>query len=68
MNLLGDSHQRVLTLHLRYLMTGQLERRHRWVHESFSYDIQSPDGTGQLRLNFYWISGIYTATPQSGCS
>ncbi|CAI6006796.1 unnamed protein product [Closterium sp. NIES-65] len=68
-SIVGDSHQRFLTAHLFFLLTGQdmteMEKG-RTVNESRVY-IARDEINRTLKINFYWIAGVYEDW-EYGCS
>ena len=69
-NIVGDSHQRFLKVHLVYLLTGVVDPQGKYilrdtvVLRAGSNSLQAR-GTGEqgevptLKINFYWVDGIY---------
>ncbi|GJP44541.1 hypothetical protein CLOM_g3928 [Closterium sp. NIES-68] len=58
-NIVGDSHQRVLSFHLRYLLSGFADERMVRSHEDMNFTLTDERTGKQLRVNFYWVDGIY---------
>ena len=57
-NIVGDSHQRFLKVHLVYLLTGVVTSTGKYCFDV----VDIPLGTQskpRLRINFVWIDGIY---------
>ncbi|CAI7927000.1 unnamed protein product, partial [Closterium sp. NIES-54] len=66
-NIVGDSHQRVLSFHLRYLLSGFADERMVRSHEDMNFTVTDERSGKQLRINFYWVDGIYR-NREYGCS
>ncbi|CAI7859653.1 unnamed protein product [Closterium sp. NIES-53] len=65
-SIVGDSHQRYLAAHLHFLLTRKAERGvKRWRDNLVFYPRDSSNRT--LRINFYWIDGIYK-NGEFGCA
>ncbi|CAI7744179.1 unnamed protein product [Closterium sp. NIES-53] len=68
-SIVGDSHQRFLTAHLFFLLTGEdmneIEKG-RTVNETRVY-IARDEMNRTLKINFYWIAGVYEDW-ENGCS
>ncbi|CAI5989061.1 unnamed protein product [Closterium sp. NIES-64] len=65
-NIVGDSHQRVLALHLHWLLSGEADKRIRKGHLDFSKESRN-ERNETMRINFYWVDGIYR-NDEFGCS
>ncbi|CAI5458284.1 unnamed protein product [Closterium sp. Yama58-4] len=65
-NIAGDSHQRVLALHLHWLLSGEADKRIRKGHSDFSKESRN-ERNETMRINFYWVDGIYR-NDEFGCS
>ncbi|CAI5952981.1 unnamed protein product [Closterium sp. NIES-65] len=66
-NIVGDSHQRVLSFHLRYLLSGFADERMVRSHEDMNFTVTDERSSKVLRINFYWVDGIYR-NREYGCS
>ncbi|CAI5476276.1 unnamed protein product, partial [Closterium sp. Yama58-4] len=64
-NIVGDSHQRVLALHLHWLLSGEADKRIRKGHLDFSKESRN-ERNESMRINFYWVDGIYR-NDEFGC-
>ncbi|CAI5492124.1 unnamed protein product, partial [Closterium sp. Naga37s-1] len=64
-NIVGDSHQRVLALHLHWLLSGEADKRIRKGHLDFSKESRN-ERNETMRINFYWVDGIYR-NDEFGC-
>lgn len=58
--------QRTMMHHLLYLLNGRLDWEQHQAHWDLSYTAQHPDG-GSLKLNLYFITGIYVAEDLWSC-
>ncbi|CAI5528619.1 unnamed protein product [Closterium sp. Naga37s-1] len=65
-SIVGDSHQRFLTAHLYYLLTGRADMRMKKWRDNLFYTAEDGEGR-ELKINFYWIDGIYS-NGKFGCS
>ncbi|CAI5529542.1 unnamed protein product [Closterium sp. Naga37s-1] len=66
MSIVGDSHQRFLAAHLHFLLMGQADPSVRRGQDDLVF--HAFDGSsGTLRINFYWIDGIYK-NGEFGCT
>ncbi|GJP43613.1 hypothetical protein CLOM_g3053 [Closterium sp. NIES-68] len=55
-NMVGDSHQRQLAVHLHFLLSGDADKRNRGM----DFSLESRNQWNEtLRINFYWVDGIY---------
>ncbi|CAI7903776.1 unnamed protein product [Closterium sp. NIES-53] len=66
MSIVGDSHQRFLAAHLHFLLTGQADLSVRRGQDDLVFHAFDGSG-GTLRINFYWIDGIYQ-NGEFGCT
>ncbi|CAI5462224.1 unnamed protein product [Closterium sp. Yama58-4] len=66
-NIVGDSHQRVMSFHLRYLLSGVADERMVRSHEDMNFTVTDERKGKELRINFYWVDGIYR-NREYGCS
>ncbi|CAI5505827.1 unnamed protein product, partial [Closterium sp. Naga37s-1] len=58
MNIVGDSHQRVLANHLHFLLSGSTGDVLPDPHFNYTFH-SSNDRKETFRINYYWIDGIY---------
>ncbi|CAI5457992.1 unnamed protein product, partial [Closterium sp. Yama58-4] len=65
-NMVGNSHQRVLANHLHFLLSGHVDARLFFAHASHTLVASNARGE-TLRINFYWIDGIYR-NGEFGCT
>eukprot|EP00897_Mesotaenium_endlicherianum_P005192 jgi/Mesen1/4700/ME000241S03738 len=64
LNFVGDSHQRTLFHHVYALVSGVTDQSKAGWHGDLAYVAQQ--GGRQLKMNFYWLDGIYT-NHEFGC-
>ncbi|CAI5478306.1 unnamed protein product, partial [Closterium sp. Yama58-4] len=57
-NMVGNSHQRVLASHLHFLLSGHVDARLFYAHASHTL-VATNAQKETLRINFYWVDGIY---------
>ncbi|GJP43540.1 hypothetical protein CLOM_g2989 [Closterium sp. NIES-68] len=65
-SIVGDSHQRFFTAHLFYLLTGRADMGMQKWRDNLFYSARDGEGR-ELKINFYWIDGIYR-NGEFGCS
>ncbi|GAQ90020.1 hypothetical protein KFL_005900060 [Klebsormidium nitens] len=63
---IGDSHQRMLYMHLKFLLDGRAIVADYDRHVDFTSTINEGDPESELQLRFYWVDGIYR-NGQDGC-
>ncbi|CAI5503963.1 unnamed protein product [Closterium sp. Naga37s-1] len=66
-SIVGDSHQRFLAAHLAFLLTAQADGKViHWQDDLVLY-ARDDSSNRTLRINFYWIDGIYK-NGEFGCT
>ncbi|GJP44518.1 hypothetical protein CLOM_g3906 [Closterium sp. NIES-68] len=65
-SIVGDSHQRFLAAHLYYLLTAEADKNVRHWQDNLVFEARDSSNR-TLRINFYWIDGIYR-NGEFGCS
>eukprot|EP00897_Mesotaenium_endlicherianum_P009837 jgi/Mesen1/8882/ME000532S08276 len=61
---IGDSHMRSVSRHLQFLLSGTFEADR---HGNTMWDFRDPATGGTLRVNYYWVDGIYQ-NGKHGCT
>ncbi|CAI7864141.1 unnamed protein product [Closterium sp. NIES-53] len=65
-SIVGDSHQRFLAAHLHFLLTAQADKDVKRWQDNLVFDARDSSNR-TLRINFYWIDGIYK-NGEFGCT